>query len=212
MRSQQLLAASRQSVAHCLLQELQKGGEVRCPGLIPQRFSDLMPDAYPAYLYAQERSASFVRYFPLLSDVKRRRELAYFYNLGADEPRMIDLERPKQGLYRATGPDPQLYLNVGQPKVMGLCTTLDVDIELKLAQADAVQLFFKPMGAKAYTEENSRYVPMEGPVERGFVTLSFRLENENGFVDELRLDPMTRKSKSVEIQDIKLYCVRKRPH
>jgi hypothetical protein len=60
------MAAGRLRVAHCLLAELQKGGEIRCPALLPPYFTTLVPDAYPAYVNARNMGASFVRYFPIL--------------------------------------------------------------------------------------------------------------------------------------------------
>ncbi|MGZ5927534.1 MAG: hypothetical protein ACXWLJ_12745 [Rhizomicrobium sp.] len=65
MARQQEIGAARTAMAHCLLEELQRGGELRCRGLLPPHFaSDPAPDAYPAYSYAKKIGASFVRIFP----------------------------------------------------------------------------------------------------------------------------------------------------
>jgi hypothetical protein len=66
MKVHREMAAGRLRVANCLLAELQKGGEIRCPALLPPYYTILVPDAYPAYVNARNLDASFVRYFPVL--------------------------------------------------------------------------------------------------------------------------------------------------
>lgn len=210
MRSHRIVAGSRISVAHCLLQELQKGGEVRCPWLRPPRYEDLTPDSYPAYVYAREKGASFVRYFPLLADTRRRSTIPAFYQLGTDKPRMIDIEPLKQGFYRAMEGDPQIYLKTNQLQTLRQCTTLDIEVEMKIAVSDAVQVFFQPVGAPDYAEENSRSQRLLKTSDNAFQTVGFRLDSATGFQDTLRLDPVS-KPQAIEIRDIRVYCVRRNP-
>jgi hypothetical protein len=208
MSKQQEIGEGRTTVANCLLKELQKGGEVRCNWLLPPRFADLVPDSYPAYLYARKIGASFVRNFPILPLGKRRETIAPFYTMDASaaKPRMRELEALGEGVYRAVGNDPQLYIQTNQPQITRRCTTMDVDVEIKASAPDTFQLFYVPVGdSEEYSELNSVTAPM-GADGRSLQTLSFRLESRTGFFESLRLDPGNR-PQVLEIPNIRVYCV-----
>jgi hypothetical protein len=211
MAVQKETAAARMPVTRCLLNELQRGGEVRCGGLVPARFEDLAPDAYPAYAYAKKMNASFVRYFPLIAGGKRRESIPAFYRFDGKtgKPLMHELQALGGGVFRATGPDPQLHLQTQQPQVTRQCSTMDVDVEIRVAAKDTAQLFFVPAGdSEVYDEKNSFRV-MVGVDPGVFQTLSFRMESDSGFFESVRFDPVTTQQ-DFDIREIRLYCVRER--
>ena len=203
------IGESRTTVANCLLQELQKGGAVQCDWLLPPRPGEV-PDSFPAYLYARKIGASFVRHFPLLPG-KRRDTLAAFYRMdGTATPRTRELVALGKGLFRAVGADPQLFIQTNQPQIMRRCMMLDVELEMKSATRDTVELFFVPTGdSEEYSAQHS-VASAVGPESAGMQTISFRLSSESGFFESLRLDPVTR-PQVVEIREIRLYCVWEMP-
>jgi hypothetical protein len=208
MSNQREIGEHRTGVARCLLEELQKGGEVRCPGLLPPRFGNAAPDAYPAYLYARQIGASFVRNFPILPPGKRRDTIAAFYRMDAttDRPRTQQLELLGKGSFRAVGGDPQLFIQTNRPEVTRRCAALDVEVEMKVFAPDTVQLFYVRAGE---SEEYSEHMSLRAPVGTNgtsFQTVSFRMESETGFFESLRLDPVTR-PQPLEIREIRVYCV-----
>lgn len=211
MRYQKDLAAVKLRVSHCLLTELQKGGEVRCFGLVPARYEDRAPDAYPAYAYAKKTGASFVRYFPLVEGAKRRESIPAFYRFDGrkDKPLMHDVEMLGGGMFRATGPDPQIHLQTHKPQVTRYCNTMDVDVELRVSSKDLAQLFFARAGDNEAYAEKTSFKVTTGVDPGAFQTLSFRMESESGFFESVRLDPVTT-SQAFEIRDIRLYCIRER--
>ena len=210
MKQQQLTAEGRAIVARCLLQELQKGGEVRCEGLLPPRGKEATPDSYPAYAYARKIGASFVRKFPILAHSSLRLEtIVPFYRMDGNTatPRMHEIEALGQGRFRAIGNDPQIYIQTNQPQITRHCLVLDVEIEMRVASSDKAQIFFAPAGDSVeYGEANSMAAILNGD-GGGFQTLSFRLVSDNGFFESMRLDPVT-KPQVFELREIRAYCVR----
>ena len=210
MSRQKEIGEGRTTVANCLLRELQKGGEVRCHWLLPPRFSDLVPDSYPAFLYARKIGASFVRQFPIMPLGKRRETIAAFYKMdGNAKPRMRGLEALGNGVFRAVGGDPQLLIQTNLPQITRRCTTLDVEIDIKVSTRDTLQLFYAPAGdSEEYSELSSVKAAVGG--DGAWQTVVFRLESPNGFFESLRLDPVTR-PQVLEIRGIRLYCVWEMP-
>lgn len=209
MARQRELGAVRVAVAHCLLNELQRGGEVRCPGLLPPRSADAAPDAYPAYLHAKKIGASFVRYFPLLPSARRREDIESFYRLDSStaKPRTLQMEALGRGSFRAIGSDPQFFIQTHQPQVTRRCAVLDVEVDVKVAERDRAQLFFVPAGdAEDYSERNSTSVDV-GVDEGKLQTVVIRIESDTGFFESMRFDPVTR-PQSFELREVRLYCVR----
>lgn len=207
MSYQHDLSATRLVVSHCLIKGLQRGGEVRCSGMVPPRMNDPVPDAYGAYLNAQRRGASFVRNFPASLYQGRPRELKPFYAMANNGGKLgfFDLEKSGEKVFRAAGRDPQLHLETHQPQRMRRCASLEVEVIMKANVKDKVQVFFKPTGLVDYNEQYSseRVLSAPGSVQ----TLSFRQESETGFEDALRFDPMSQRQ-AVEIDDIRVYCIR----
>jgi hypothetical protein len=204
------IGEARTNLAHCLLAELQKGGEVHCPGLVPPRFdTDPAPDAFPAYLYAKKIGASFVRNFPMLPPGKRREAIAAFYKIeaGSPKPRTRGLEFLGNGAFRAVGNDPQLYIQTGQPQITRHCMTMDVDVDIKVSGRDTIQLFYVPAGGDDEYSEQNVVSQNVGSDDGSSQVLSFRLESATGFFESLRLDPVTR-PQALVIPSIKVYCVR----
>jgi hypothetical protein len=221
MVAQRELAQGRERVAHCLLRQLQKGGGIHCEALLAPRFiledtkiviTERAPDAYPAYLYAREIGASFVRNFPILPLSGRRESIVPFYRFEGDaaKPRTYELDFLGKGRFRAVGADPRLYVQTGRPEITRRCTVMDVEVAMKLPQADTVQLFYAPAGdSEEYSEQNSVKASV-GPSGTSFQTVGFRIESETGFFETLRLDPGTR-PQLLEIGEVRLYCVRALP-
>jgi hypothetical protein len=208
MARQHELAVAREPIAHCLLNELQRGGAVRCKGLLPPRGNDSAPDAYPAYAYARKTGASFVRYFPLLPAAKRREGIAAFFRMDGSTatPRTHDVESLGKGRFRSLGNDPQLFIQTAQPQDTRRCIALDVEIEMKVAAIDTAQLFFAPSGDSVeYEEANSVRAPV-GVDSESFQTISFRLVSDAGFFESMRFDPVT-KPQTFEIREVRMYCV-----
>lgn len=211
MAEQKHVASIRLPVARCLLEELQRGGDVRCWGLIPGRYNDVQPNAYPAYVYAKKMNASFVRYFPLVTGGKRRDSITPFFRFDGKsaKPLMHDLEALGGGAFRATGPDPQLHLQTQQPQVTRNCSTMDVDVEIRVPQKDTVQLFYVPAGdSEVYAEKHAFSAPV-GDDPASFQMISFRMESDSGFFESVRLDPVTSRQ-TFDIREIRIYCVRER--
>lgn len=198
--------ANRTTVANCLLRELQKGGAVRCEWLLPPRNGEAVPDSFPSYLYARKIGATFVRHFPILPPAPRREANAAFYTMdgGTAKPRTHELELLGQGSFRATGADPQLFIQTQMPQIMRRCMTLDIEVDMSAQTRDTVELFYAPAGeSEAYSAQHSVAAAV-GP--GSLQTLSFRLSSDSGFFESLRLDPVTR-PQTVEIRGVRLYCV-----
>jgi hypothetical protein len=210
MARQKEIGEGRTTVANCLLTQLQKGREVRCNWLLPPRFSDLVPDSYPAFLYARKIGASFVRQFPMLPLAKRRETITAFYTMDGDaKPRMRELEALGKGVFRAVGGDPHLLIQTHRPEITRRCTTLDVEIDMKASERDTLQLFYVPAGdSDEYSEPSS--VKAAVGADRAWQTFVFRLDSPTGFFESLRLDPVTR-PQVLEISGIRLYCVWEMP-
>jgi hypothetical protein len=212
MAQQEQVGENRARLAQCLLKELQKGGEVRCQGLLPPRYSESAPDAFPAYLYAKKIGASFVRNFPTLPPGDRRESIAPFYQLDANgpAPRMHEMQALGHGSFRSLGDDPQLFIQTNKPQITRHCLTLDVEVEINVPRRDTLQLYYVPAGDDE--EYSGRNVVTEtvGGADGSMQTHRFRLESSSGFFESLRLDPVTRPM-LLDIPSIKVYCVRELP-
>jgi hypothetical protein len=207
------IGVARTNLAHCLLEELQRGGEVRCPGLLPPRFeTDPVPDAVPAYLYAKKIGASFVRNFPMLPHGTRRATIAPFYKIeaGSPKPRTYEMESLGNGAFRSVGNDPQLYIQTGLPQITRNCMIMDVDVVIKVSERDLLQLFYVPAGGDEEYSAQHVVDRTVGTDDGSLQTFHFRLESATGFFESLRLDPATR-PQSLMIPSIKVYCVRELP-
>ena len=207
VQNQRDIAVARAKLARCFLEGLQTGAEVRCPGLIPQHFADTTPDAYPAYVHARERGASFTRYFPLMHNTKRRLDIAAFFeaDVGQVQARLQAMEALGSGSYRLTGNDPNAILKMPQAGTMRRCVLMDVDVSVKVSQAGEAEVFYLPAGATEFSEQHSaRTLALAS--EAGFQVLSFRLESETGFEQVLRFDPATA-PQDVQIGAIRLFCL-----
>lgn len=210
MSKMQGIGEDRTNMAHCLLKELQKGGEVRCPGLLPPRLESAQPpDSLPAYLYAKKIGASFVRNFPILPLGKQRETITPFYQFDSSsaKPRMHELDALGNGSFRSVGSDPQLYIQTNKPQITRRCVTMDVDIEIKVSGRDTLQLFYVPAGNNEEYSERNVVTETVGTDGGSLQMFSFRLESATGFFESMRLDPVSR-PQVLAIPNIKAYCVR----
>lgn len=203
------MAQAREEAGRCLMESLQKEGEIHCSGLIPPRFEIPAPDSYGAYAYAWNTGASFVRNYPILSSAKRSEAIPPFYQM----TRLLGVLKIEQLNYlggnvvEVTGRDSKLFIDTQQPKVMRRCGLMDVEVDMQTQREDTAQVFFMPVGATAYSEVNSRralLTPSRLPQ-----TVRFRLESPAGFQNPIRIDLVT-EPQTIEVKDIRAYCRQRR--
>jgi len=203
------MAQAREEAGRCLMESLQKEGEIHCSGLIPPRFEIPAPDSYGAYAYAWNTGASFVRNYPILSSAKRSDAIPPFYQM----TRLIGVVKIEQLNYlggrvvEVTGPDSKLFIDTEQPKVMRRCGVMDVEVDMQTQRKDTAQVFYLPVGATAYSEANSRRAALTPSSEPQ--TVRFRLESPGGFQNPIRIDLVTQ-PQTIEVKDIKVYCRQRR--
>ncbi len=195
-------AQSRQVTIVCLLAQLQRGEPIDCPEFV-------LADVIPGYAYARETGASFVRYFPALAMPMGSDDPPPWFRLSRDRARtgMHDLAAvaPDAGaMWRATGPDPQMQVQIGNADGMAACRLLDVTVLLKAEQNDVAQLFYRPKGAAGYTEETSMQLPVEGGGDQPR-KLHFQIASPRGFEDALRIDPVM-KPQQLQMPEIEVRC------
>ena len=203
------MAQAREDAGRCLMESLQKEGEIHCSGLIPPRFEIPAPDSYGAYAYAWNTGASFVRNYPILSSAKRLDTMPPFYQM----TRLVGVVKIEQlnylggGIAEVTGPDPKLFIDTQQPKVMRRCALMDVEVDMHTQREDTAQVFFLPRGETAYSEANSRRAALVP--SSGLQTVRFRLESPAGFQNPIRIDLATQ-PQMIEVKDVRAYCRQRR--
>lgn len=203
------MAQAREEAGRCLMESLQKEGEIHCSGLIPPRFEIPAPDSYGAYAYAWNTGASFVRNYPILSSAKRSETIPPFYQM----TRILGVLRIEQLNYvgdsvvEVTGKDSKLFIDTQQSKVMRKCGVMDMEVDMQTQREDTAQVFFLPVGATAYSESNSRRAALT-PSNRP-QTVRFHLESPTGFQNPIRIDLVTQ-PQTIEVKDIRAYCRQRR--
>jgi hypothetical protein len=187
-RAYRAIAQGRQQTLACLLDKMQRGEVVDCP-----EFATV--DMALAYAHGLQMGSSFTRTAPVLP-----------MPLGIDDPApWWRASRASTGLalhalradetdgavgamrLHPTSPDPQMLIRTGQQDAMGRCLLLSVHAELQIAQADVMQVFYRPKGQPGYTEAASQVRAVAAGAPQRVV---FQLLSVEGFEDELRVDPV----------------------
>lgn len=207
MAHQRGLAADREVKLHCLQQELQKLEAVRCPGLLPPRPGDVVPDARPAYLHGIRIGASFARKILLLPDSPSLRASPKLFDLDGSAGRveMRHLKRTGAARYEVDVRDSQIDMHPALPDLMRRCTTLEVLAEIRVEEREFVQVFWGVAGSEGpFSEGRSDARVIEpGRLE----TVSMRLRSPTGFRPLLRFDPVAG-GRAFELRSLRVYCVR----
>ena len=200
------MAERRTPIALCLLDKLQKGGEIRCPGMIPPQFTDLVPNASGSYAFAWYSGASFVRHFPLPITADGSENAPWFYQLSKypGKLRLDELDYLGGRTVLAKGTDPKIFIDTSRPALMRSCLQLKVDVEMRVQPNDRAQLYFLTPGMTNHTEAKSHGATI-GPSTGEFHTMSFTLDSDTGFLDPLRFDPVTQ-PQMLEMLDFKVSC------
>ena len=190
-------AAFRRPTIECLMTQLQKGEGIRC-----EEFN--LPDLTPAYLYAREIGASFLRYFPVLPLELGTNTPSPWFRLSRDAERTEwrDIAHLSGSTY-SSGEDPQLHMNAGHADGMASCVMVDVTASLRVPKPDTAKLYFRPLGQREFTEAASRSVAVTAGTKASLV--SFRLENPIGFENTLRFDPVAA-HQEFELAELEVRC------
>jgi hypothetical protein len=126
---------------------------------------------------------------------------------GAIPPRLQQLDRRPdvEGGFRA-GDNPAVVFRTGHRYEMATCRSLEVVAIYRVERDDIAQLYFRPRGSKAFTEEASltRAVRPTEVMQRVVLVA----ESAGGFEDELRFDPV-RRAQDLTFYDIELRCLRR---
>lgn len=203
------MAQAREDAGRCLMESLQKEGEIHCSGLIPPRFEIPAPDSYGAYAYAWNSGASFVRNYPILTSAKRSDTVPPFYQM----TRLLGVLKIEQlnylggSIVDVTGPDSKFFIDTQQARVMRRCSLMDVEVDMRTQHEDTAQVFFLPVGEKIYSEANSRRAAVTPSAQPQ--TLRFRLESPLGFQNPIRIDLVTQ-PQTIAVKDVRMYCRKRR--
>jgi putative flippase GtrA len=141
--------------------------------------------------------------------LRLRDELIYpFYTIRrAKIPAVLHRLEPipgTQGGFKA-GVKPMVAFSTGRKYEMASCRSLEVEAIYEAAQADVAQLFFRRRGVKDFSEKDSVSLPIAAEPELQSVV--FVVNSQNGFEDQLRLDPV-KQPQNLRFSDIKLRCLR----
>ncbi len=190
-------AYSRNRTVECLMTQLQRGeGIIHC--------DEWLKDLAPAFIYARQIGASFVRYFPILPIELGVDSPSPWFRLSRDGDRATarNMER-RSGRYYPSTDDPQLHIDVGHAVGMANCVTLDISGVIKTAGPDTMMLFYRPLGQSDFSSASSTILPLVGGPQAS--AFSFRLEQDLGFGNTLRLDPVS-SLQEFELGEIEVRC------
>jgi len=170
----------------CLSRQLGTGRPIMCPGFDKVGISDWND----VYLYAREIGASFVRYLPIVEHTDAGPPLFDLHDGGQRDAARWRNARVRDDGWMEAAADPQLLvpLDGGDPAA-GQCATLGVQVRLLLERPGSAQLFFRPAGQAAYTENQSARQNVV-PDAQGRAWTEFALDSDRGFEPELRFDPI----------------------
>lgn len=104
------------------------------------------------------------------------------------------------------GDDPRILFRTRHRQSMASCRFLQVEAIYSARSEDTGQLFYRPLGAAAFSEANSLALPLAPRAEP--VPVMFVVESRTGFEDELRFDPVTR-AQDLRFADIKVRCLKR---
>jgi putative flippase GtrA len=126
---------------------------------------------------------------------------------GKRPPALRNIEPMADGVGRfKAGERPMVVFTTGKTYEMATCRSLEVAVIYRVEREDVVQLFYRPGGARRFTEEHSVTQPVSP--RDGMRRVVLVAESPAGFVDELRLDPV-RQAQALTFFDIELRCLRR---
>ncbi|TPI21853.1 hypothetical protein [Mesorhizobium sp. B4-1-1] len=185
----------------CLHAKLLAGGPIDCPTLYPR-------DMTLAYANAVKMGASFIRYFPpdLLESAPRNPT----WNVLDKPTDSITISNAKAeirpgNLSLSAGKDVQMAFSVGQPDDLHHCLAVRVESTIGVESSTIVQLFYRPSGAPAFSEANSRTRQIAAGNGN---TVRFLVIEPHGFSNEFRLDPVSDNQPSI-VKELNVSCVLK---
>jgi putative flippase GtrA len=188
---------ARHVTVECLMVQLQKGEGIRCDEW-------RMLDLTPAFIYARQIGASFVRYFPILPIDVGIDSPSPWFRLSRDADRVLARNvEVRSGRYYPANEDPQLVIDVEDAVGMASCVMLDVRGTIRTDGLNTMKLFFRPLGQEEFSETSA--VPQRVGAQPTESTFSFRLENAIGFESALRLDPVESRQ-NFELGELEVRC------
>jgi hypothetical protein len=204
MESQRVIGDHRKSAMNCLLEGVQVGGEIHCPGLRPGKSTD----SAGAYAYARRIDASFVRYLPVMPLREEYEYMGILYEYpGTGNVELNEMQMIAPGKFHVFGGDPWMRIDIENERALQSCLVLSVDVDIKidLVEAAHAQLFYLlPSGQDGFSERYSQ-VRMLSPGISGFQRMHFQVESEQGFKPFIRFDPVSQ-ARDLVIGSIKARC------
>ena len=189
---QKNVANTREVTARCLLDSVQRGSEIHCPGLVPPRDGEDIPDSFPGYLYAYKTNASFVRGFPILfANISLIDEEVFFdekktnYNI-----LQVGLKYLSPGRYFSQNFDSQLKFAANFEKLINKCIVFDIIVDMSIEKNARAQIFYEIPGEEGFSENRSKTLIVKAVDDKSLQSLEFRLESLIGFSGKFRFDPV----------------------
>lgn len=187
----------------CLRDELQNGKGINCPGIMPAPLTT-------AFFNGRDTGASFARTIkfrpiPMGSEIT---PVVFRMTESLQSMQVVNtmhIGSGPDGNKFSAGIDPMFFLKIADARAMEVCKTLDVVVLIRAAQPDIAQIFYTTSGQSGFTEAESRSVYFESGSD--FKELYFSVDNKNGFVSELRFDPVA-KAQPFELKGLEVRCRR----
>ena len=109
------------------------------------------------------------------------------------------------------GERPTIEFRTGQRHNMASCRELAVDANFRADTSDMIQVFFRPRGVGAFSEQHSVTMPIVPSSKPRPMELV--IHSATGFEDELRVDPV-RHAQPLQFVDVGVRCLERilRPH
>lgn len=183
---------------NCLIQELQKESEVNCPQLYPAPLKSALSKA-------KETNASFTRTIPISIPTMPLFRMSDNLLGKTVDLKNVVVSDHKNGIItlQSEHNDPMIIFNTENVKKMAECKTLEMEVSMRVSQPTYAQLFFVPQGQSGYSETASttQMVHADG----SFKNIIFTVNSPNGFVDELRFDPVAN-VQQFDIKELEVRC------
>lgn len=186
----------------CMIEALQKGKDIYCSEL------DIAP-LQTAFLNAKYAGASFARFLELPVLPVGTDSANVLFKLSAknwlnSEFRNTEIiEARKDFIKLKSKNDSMIFFRTANTTKMAACRVLDIGISMRVYESDISQLFFKLPGQTDFIEAESR-TRIISPGDK-FIDIFFTVFSPNGFIDELRFDPVT-KSQAFDLREIEVRC------
>ena len=191
----------RASEIRCLHRQLGSGGPVVCPGYELMDIHDLAP----AYAYAREIGASFVRYFPIVEPEGPARWLLRWPEEPSGTLKWIRMAPTLADEHRfEAGDDAQIWFDGADHSAFLDCRLLEVQVAVRSREASSVQVFHLAAGdGEDFSERASSSKPIPG--NWALAERRFLFESPSGFLPRLRIDPLAGPG-SVRIESLRAHC------